>query len=291
MVNPGKIERLINRCPEVDCDDLETYPLASDEEFIWMEKELFRGFHGSEFFLFVRLNEGQSPYIEIYIWDPQLLERDYVRFIIREGICLPEKMESELDWYARDRHLRISVSLMNRYCSDIKRYFPQWNFHEYEVCDIGQAIDHIYYASHRSGPKEVLYKAGLHNIAYHLYEFESYNAIGTTPGEILGLDMPMGLLRVLNQPMFTLYFLKKEALEHAMVIYDCFSHCIGGRISLGQWVYLESLYKQEYGPIMFNVKIFNNLIHLNKSMSYCWQVIDMLSGMMDVFDYYGLELP
>ena len=79
---------------------------------------------------------------------------------------------------------------MQVFNDDIIRYFPQWNFHEYEACDIAEALEHIYYASHISGPKEVLYKAGLSNLAYHLHEFESYNAIGTTPGEIIGQDIP-----------------------------------------------------------------------------------------------------
>ena len=291
MVSPRRFDRLMNRCPVVDCDDPDAYPLASDKELVWMEKELIRGFHGSDVFLFVRMPEGQSPYVEIYIWDPQLLEREYVRFIIREGMCLPEKLERELDWYARDGQLNISVRHMNRFCREIMRYFPQWKFHDYEVCDLGQAIDHIYYASHRSGPKEVLYKEGLYNIAYHLHEFEAYNVIGTTPAEILGLDMPRELLHVLNQPMFTVYFHKKEALEHSTVIYAYFSQYIGDRISLGQWVYLESLHKCGLGHHRLNWKVFKNLSSLNQSMSYCWQVIDRLSGMMDVFDYYGFELP
>ncbi len=195
MVSPRRFDRLMNRCPVVDCDDFDAYPLASEGELVWMEREL--------------------------------------------------------DWYARDGRLKISVGQMNRLCHDIMRYFPQWNFHEYEA----------------------------------------YNAIGTTPAEILGFDMPGKLFRILNQTVFTRYFLKKEDLERSIIIYTYFSQYIGDRISLGQRVYLESLYKRGFGPHRLNWKVFRNLSPLNQSMSYCWQVIDMLSGMMDVFDYYGFELP
>ena len=41
----------------------------------------------------------------------------------------------------------------------------------------------------------------------------------------------------------------------------------------------------------FNKKVYDNLSFLNKSLPKCWEIIDMLFGMLDVFDYYGFELP
>jgi hypothetical protein len=41
MKDLTRFERMIKRCPEVDCDDLERYPLASRGEFFEMERELF----------------------------------------------------------------------------------------------------------------------------------------------------------------------------------------------------------------------------------------------------------
>ena len=290
MYSPGRFERLMNQCPVVDCDNLDMYPLAPDREIIWMEKRAVCGICGTHVFPFVRVTEGHDPYVEIYIWDPELFERDYVRFVICEGMCLSEDRERDLDSYARSRSLKVLPKLISDFCSDVMRYFPEWCFREYEACDIGQVIDHVYYASHSSGPKEVFYKAGLHNIAYHLHEYESYNLIGTTPCEILGVDMPAGLLRILNQPMFTVYFLKKEDIERSTKVYACFSKRIGSRISLGQWVYLESLYIQGRSA-GFNKKVYDNLSFLNKSLPKCWEIVDMLFGMLDVFDYYGFELP
>ena len=88
MAGPERIERLLNRCPVLDCDDLIRFPLASEKELVWMVKQAILGNVGLHVFPFVRFIEGQAPFVEIYFWDQQLYERDYVRFVICEGMCL-----------------------------------------------------------------------------------------------------------------------------------------------------------------------------------------------------------
>ena len=111
---------------------------------------------------------------------------EYRRLIIEEGMCLPEDREKELMRYARGGRgmLLASDGEMRYLCDVLREYFPYLNYCGYE--DPGKAIEHIYYASHRSGPKEILYKAGLSNIAYDLEIMEHYNFIGRTPSEIVG---------------------------------------------------------------------------------------------------------
>ena len=57
----------------------------------------------------------------------------------------------------------------------------------------------MYFASHPSGAREILYKAELANIAYHLHQLPTYNIIGSTPEKIIGNKLPLKLLRILNQ--------------------------------------------------------------------------------------------
>ena len=291
MNNLLGFERIINRCPVVDCEDYVKYPLASDEEFIQMEKASCRSSLNCVF-VFVRVPENQAPYVEVYVWDAQLYERDYIRFIICDGMCLTEELEGELIGYTKLKRLQIPVTVMQVFNADTIRYFPQWNFREYEVCDIGEALEHIYYASHNSGPKGILYKAGLRNLSYHLHEFESYNAIGTTPGEIMGHDIPMRLLQIMNQPNLTPYFYDEEAIIHSIKIYSCFSEFIGDRyLSLGQWTYLEALFIQrKLDKQDFSCKIFNNLSFLNKSREECWRIIDFMFSLLDALEHYGMNI-
>ena len=270
MNNLLGFERLINRCPIVDCEDYVKYPLTSDEEFLQMEKASCMGNLSSWVFAFVRACEQQAPYVEIYVWDAGLYERDYIRFIICDGMCFTEELEGEFIGYTRFKRLHIPMKVMLGFNADIIRYFPQWNFHEYEACDIGEALEHIYYASHRSGPREILYKAGLNNIAHNLHEFESYNVIGTTPGEILGHDIPVRLLQIMNQPNLMPYFYEEESIIHSIKVCACFT---------------EFMDKED-----FNLKIFNNLSFLNKSRDECWRIIDSMFSFLDALEQHGMKI-
>ena len=235
-------ERMISRCPEVDCDDLERYPLASRSEFSEMERKL--GFPCV--FFFERIRDDESRYIEIYIWDPVVFDgEEYRRFIIEEGMCLPEDLEKELMRYARRGRgmLLASDGEMRYLCDVLREYFPYLNYCGYE--DPGKAIEHIYYASHRSGPKEILYKAGLDNIAYDLEIMEHYNFIGRTPSEIVGHNAPLRLLRILNQDGFQRYYTSEEMLRKSIDVYSHFAGAIGdGYPNIYQWYYLEGLLGQ-----------------------------------------------
>lgn len=238
-MNLCRFERVIGRCPDVDCDDLERYPLASRSEFSEMERKL--GFPCV--FFFERIRDDESRYIEIYIWDPVVFDgEEYRRFIIEEGMCLPEDREKELMRYARRGRgmLLASDGEMRYLCDVLREYFPYLNYCGYE--DPGKAIEHIYYASHRSGPKEILYKAGLDNIAYDLEIMEHYNFIGRTPSEIVGHNAPLRLLRILNQDGFRRYYTSEEMLKKAIDVYSHFAGAIGdGYPNIYQWYYLEGL--------------------------------------------------
>ncbi len=238
-MNLCRFERVIGRCPEVDCDDLERYPLASRSEFSEMERKL--GFPCV--FFFERIRDDESRYVEIYIWDPVVFDgEEYRRFIIEEGMRLPEDREKELMRYARRGRgmLLASDGEMRYLCDVLREYFPYLNYCGYE--DPGKTIEHIYYASHRSGPKEILYKAGLSNIAYDLEIMEHYNFIGRTPSEIVGHNAPLRLLRILNQDGFRRYYTSEEMLRKAIDVYSHFAGAIGdGYPNIYQWYYLEGL--------------------------------------------------
>ncbi len=258
MKNLTRFERMISRCPEVDCDDLERYPLASRGEFFEMERELFF----SHVCFFDRIRDDGSRYIEIYIWDPGMFDgEDYGRFIIEEGMCLPEDREKELIRYARGgRGILLASDNEMRHLSDVLReYFPYLNYCGYE--EPGKVIEHIYYASHRSGPKEILYKAGLDNIAFDLEIMETYNFIGRTPSEIVGHNAPLRLLRILNQDGFQRYYTSEEMLRKSIDIYSHFAGAIGdGYPNIHQWHYLEGLFDQGlFGAKDFDRDLYKDL--------------------------------
>lgn len=288
-----RLERLLNRCPEVNSDDFEKYPPVGGTKFSMMVHNGWGVFGGVAAYIYVVKPDGEMPYVDIYIWDAGLEDKYYERFIICEGMCLPEEEERKLLWYARFGCLKsLWQDDMDEVTRDIQTFFPQWNYPGYDKRDIGEAIEHIYYASHKSGPKEVLFKAGLCNIALSLHEYESYNVIGRTPEEIIGHGLPDEALRILNQPWFTVYYMESEELEHFAEVYRCLGYRLGGeRPSLGQWLYLEGLYEQaRFGDEDFDQKVYENLAFLNNTRLYCGSVVDSMFGFLGLMDELGIAI-
>ena len=241
-MNLALLERAINPCPVVDCEDYEKYPPLTDKKFFRIEGIGQRMRIRDAFvFAFVRFDNSQNPFVDIYLRDDSLEDKSFQRFVICDGMCLSEEKEKRLLAYCRYRSLYINDSDMALFNFAVPRHFPQWNYAENAFEDIGEAIEYIYYVSH-PGPREILYKAGFINIVYYLDWYESYNAIGTTPQAIIGHDVPLRLLRIFNQQNFTEFFLEEEQIERAVKVYSKFSGYIGKDYpSMGQWLYLDGL--------------------------------------------------
>ena len=267
MISPLAIERMMIPCPVVDCGDYEKYPPASDSELSEMKSVYWCVPRDAVIYINVCVNKGQAPYVDVYVWDSMLCDKSYERFIICEGMCLPEDLEKKLIEYSRYRNLYISDKNKAALSYDIVRYFPRWNYDEHIFADIGEALEYIYFVSH-SGPREILYKAGLCNIGAYLDQYETYNVIGTTPQSIIGHDVPLKLLRILNQPSYTDYFLDEEFLERAVMVYSHYSGYIGKTYpSLGQWLYLDGLFfRGMVAKDEFSRPLYNYLESIDK----CW---------------------
>ena len=91
-----KLERLLFSCPEIDCQDLDTYPLVSDEDRHYMETDFFADTSCVHLYPYVRKNAAGTPFIDVYVWDQMLYPEMCRRFIICEGYRLPEEAEESL---------------------------------------------------------------------------------------------------------------------------------------------------------------------------------------------------
>lgn len=81
----------------------------------------------------------------------------------------------------------------------VNKYFPGWQYREYSQNDLAKALCHLYFASHRSGVREILYKSQLANIAYNIELIPGYNIIGTSPTTILDFGLPLKILKMFDQ--------------------------------------------------------------------------------------------
>lgn len=121
------------------------------------------------------------------------------RHLKRLLLGLPEMLEEKLLNYCREPLLCIGYQSMDTFNSVLIERFPQWHCIEYFAKNVGRCIEHIYYASHRSGSREILYKAGLVNVAYNMKQLPMVNLGGSTVSAIIGHNLPIKLLRILNQ--------------------------------------------------------------------------------------------
>ena len=152
--------------------------------------------NGSRIFGTVKTNTIREKYIEIVFHDNFFYPSHY--FIIQRGYIMSEEDESLFVLLCSRPDLEINEKDFVYLQKSIREYLSDIPIREYNANEIGKYLLRIYYSTHRSGAKEILYKANLENIAYILSEIESYNIVGTSPDRILGI--PIKLIRILNQP-------------------------------------------------------------------------------------------
>ena len=105
-----KLERLLFSCPEIDYQDLDTYPLVSDEDRHYMETDFYEDTSCVHLYPYVRKNAAGTPFIDVYVWDQMLYPEMCRRFIICEGYRLRPYKENVSCRRSRSAH----------------RVFPAW---------------------------------------------------------------------------------------------------------------------------------------------------------------------
>lgn len=268
------IERILCNCPEIDSSDTERYPIIDKEHFQDMNLEYLGDPSIIHVFGYVREDSRRIPYVDLYFWDRYSPEH-CKRFVVQEGQCLPEKDLEQLLAYTRDYSLSINIDCNIEMDLMLWKNYPNWHIPLTEPSHIGEKIEHIYFVSHRSGCREILYKAQLDIIAYNLDDVIQCNLIGRTPEEIIGL--PMKLLRILNTSELVSVLFNEDSLEESSGIYYKYASYLGKEIpNYVQWEYLGELYRNQgiLWGIEFNRKIYSQLVYADSKE---W---------LDLFDKY-----
>lgn len=247
----SSIERSIFKCPVI----MKEYYPAPAEETIQYNSLL----HGSRIFGSVNTNSMGEEYIEIVFHEDLFYSSDYYRvFIIQRGYLMSEDDESLFVLLCSRTDLKITDNDFADLQKRIHKYIPDIPIRDYNANEIGKYLLRIYYSTHRSGPKEILYKADFENVAYALSEIESYNIIGSSPNRILGI--PTTLIRILNQQGLTDRVKTVKARQHALEIYRKYSSHFGRNNlpNIFQWLYLEEA-SNEKRNLIFDNSIFKKL--------------------------------
>lgn len=235
------------RCPETNGSDYERYPLVSEGDFMMMEQDFFSDTSIVRVFPFFRKVDEETWFIELYFWDIMLYPEQYKRFVICDGHRLPDSEEKCFLRYVRNSHPVLDQGRLNHLYDVVCHIFPEWHFAPYSKEQSRLALEHLYHVSHPSGAKEILYKAGLCNIAWNMdrvaLDEESHATLKNTPEYILGTRIPLRLLRILNQPQLIYKLFSREEIRKTIEVYRKYAGYITEELpSAMQWRYLTMLY-------------------------------------------------
>lgn len=269
-----KIERMFFKCPEVNCRDYNLFPLLDEDDYMGMCSDFSLHLSDICMYIFVRSSVNYGSYVDIYIWDITNLD-GYDHFVICDGFCLPEELESKFLEYAFNKTLYISELEFHEANERIIKAFPQWHYKDYGTQYMYLALQHLYFASHPSGPREILFKAeGLEYIAANMDKLYSYNILGATPSAIIDKEAPLKLLRILNRPTHFELLCNPDDCDICKGAYKIYCSCFGKGIpSVGQWNYILELYKDggRFGGYGFRREIYeyaNNFVEPNEIDAY-----------------------
>ena len=287
------MERIMFSCPEMDGVDMDGYPSLAYEQFMEMELEFDADQSVVHIYPFARQMDDGTGYIDIYVWDLLFYPECYRRFIIREGYRFTAADEADFFHYADRRFLYIDCKSMKCFDEMVMKLFPDWHFKQYSSDDMRTALKHMYFASHRCGAREILYKAGLECIADNLDEIPSYNIIGTTPEKIIGSGLPLKLLRIMNSIGMVYKLKDEESIRFCREVYGRYGGYIGKEIpTLAQWHYLEVLYKNDgnFGGHGFIRALYEKLADTNNEV--CLNDYEMFLELRDeIRDFRKMKIP
>lgn len=217
---------------------------------------------------YVRINDLNELYFDIYAYIPET--EIYDRFVIRNGYALPPDQEELFMIYCH-KTIKIYTGDYSGFLEEVSSYFPEINTACYDHMndEVGKLFEHIYFASHRSGIREMLYKAKLCNIAYRIDMFEDYSLFAGSPGKLFG--MPIRLLRIFDKLIvlgdeFAEYIMNRENRKKTSNIYYRFASYLGDAFPNGfQWRYLCDMYNQNEP---FSRVYYNRLLEVTNEYTY-----------------------
>ncbi len=182
-------ERQLFPCEIVDCDDYETYSEANDklgERMYEIAKDKCQSF----IFPYMCAN-----YIAAYKWKYIDGKFNVERYILKDNGCFNEEVEQDF-LSDLDSDYICDEDVYKTFLSKVRKAYPEWNVVDYGPEHIGDMMEQIYYGTH-PGPKGVLCRAQMLEIARNLNRIPLYNLFGGSPEEIIERGLTNDMLKVL----------------------------------------------------------------------------------------------
>lgn len=189
-----RIERMFFNNPTINAED---YPPLEEAlfEIQEMESMTFDYSFDSLCYIYVR-DHNERWFVDVYCYYASYEDNiiHMKRFVIVPGCQMTEKDEENFFAFVNSNCVMFNTRTCRDYIKKINYLAPDIHIKTYK--DIGLALFHTYYASFRSGIRELLLKAGLEYIAIDLSYVDGWNIIARNIEDAFGV--PIKLLRKLN---------------------------------------------------------------------------------------------
>lgn len=200
------------------------------------------------------MNAGQSdrvffiiqtePFIDsIYIEYNSLGNlRDVRRFVFNKGYCWDSDDEIFFVKHCiKKDSCAYNGGLLDEIYEKYSSKYPDWNLKRYYSKGL-RILDHIYNCMKQNTAKELLYKAGLDELAVRIDELDELNLLATKPSELYD-NVPIRVLRSVNCPYGALMMADHEVRQFLRKMNTKFPTLFGKVFNNAQCRYLESLIK------------------------------------------------
>ena len=265
-----------------DCETFE------EINFDLSRKEYVDDISSAIVFPYVNRNSKDNYFIDIFIWD-RVFDMT-LRFSFQDGEALLEEEEILFLNYTNLEDLSVGETLFLDFQKDINKVFSKWNFPDFSFQEIGNALKYIYYVSHHSC-REILYKAGLCNIAANLDLIQNCDIYGSTPTKIIGHNISIKLLRMIenNPDLIGTCLSDEKSIIRSVNIYRNHSDFIGEEIpSIVQWNYLEELYDGVLIDQKFSNTVYKNLDNDKETLRLYLKYYELQEELKDI---YKVKIP
>ena len=191
-----------------------------------------------------------EPYIDsVYLHFPERsLKPDLVvRFPFHEGYMWPLNDRILFDERCvNNRNLEFSHGPIQKIYDRYKELHPEWHLSRYHTESI-RLLDHIYNCMQTNTVKEILYKAGLDDLAAYSCYMDEYNLLATKPGEIYD-GIGIRALRALNCREGAMLLSASTGREYVKYLQQCFPDFFKEKMNDAQCRYIRDLIDNKLTP-------------------------------------------
>ncbi len=179
-----------------------------------------------------------EPYIDAFFF-PACAGKIW-RFTIRPGYIWDYEAEKFFEKHCVERVRCVaSGAKLNEIYKIYSAMYPSWGLQKYRTKGV-RLIDHIYSCIKGNNAKEILYRAGLDELAVYVYEMDVLNLMAKTPSSIYS-GLMIKTLRSLNSPAGATILSTAYGRGFIKELYERFPDIFFEKLNEAQCKYLMTL--------------------------------------------------